>query len=355
VPPSNRVRPLVPLALWSALAGPALLALPAAPAHAAVADGIEIGVAPWLQYRFTTTLGNGEQAIEELPTQVGGEIDAESDPEPIPKDMPEMAASINEGAKTFWVQALSPQASPDPGPADPVRYASRVFITQSFRKEEEDATLAYVMSAAHVIGLDPSAAGDDLGPSGSLSFSLDLTSHGPPVVDNVFHAAGFVGITGLGRAWRPDPAPAGTGSIPLEITAGAFNQSYLELKLLVPYRVEVDLSDILVGKEFTIRYALQAECGDTKQLDTGCDVYARDPLEAGSGNAFYYTGLMPTDNPIVVPEPGRTALLLAGGAVLLGLRGASRRSRPGPPGRSPGRRGLARELAAIRAFPISHP
>jgi hypothetical protein len=326
VPPSNRVRPLVPFALWSALAGPVLLALPAAPAHAAVADGLDIGE-PWLQYRFTTTFGNGEQMIEELPTQIGGAIDEERDPEPIPMNLPEMAASIDEGAKTFWVQALSPQASPDPGPAAPVRYASRIFITQSFRKEEEDATLAYVMSAAHVIGLDPSAPGDDLGPSGSLSFSLDLTSHGPPVVDNLFHAAGFAGITGLGHAWRPDPAPAGTGSIPLEITAGAFNQSYLELRLLAPYRVEVDLSDILVGKEFTIRYALQAECGDTKQLDTGCDVYGRDPLEAGSGNAFYYTGLTPTDEPLVAPEAGGSAMLLAGAGVMLGAARARTRRR----------------------------
>ncbi len=354
MPPSNRVGPLVPLALWSALACPALLALPAAPAHAAIADGLDIGN-PWLEYTFTTTLGNGEQGVEQPPTQVGGAIDKASDPEPIPMNMPEMAAAINEGAKTFWVQALSPQANPDPGPVNPVRYASRIFITQSFRKDEADATLDYVMSAAHVIGLDPSAAGDGLGPSGFLSFSLDATRHGGPVVEDFFHAAGFAGITGLGHAWRPDPAPAGTGSIPLEVTAGAFNQSYLELKLLQPYRIEVDLSDIELMEGFTIRYELKAECGDTKQLDTGCDVYARDPLEPGSGNAFYYTGLTPTDDPIVVPEPGRTALLLTGGAVLLGLRGASRRSRPGPPGRSPGPRGLARELAALGAFPISHP
>ena len=194
---------------WSALAGPALLALPAAPAHAAIADGVEIGE-PWLEYRFTTTFGNGEQMIEELPTQIGGAIDEKRDPESIPMDLPEMAASINEGARTFWVQALSPRRTPI-RTEDPVRYASRIFISQSFRKDEADATLAYVMSAAHVIGLDPSAANDDLGPSGFLSFSLDLTRHGTRVVsDNFFHAAGFAGIHGLGRAWRPDPAPAGT-------------------------------------------------------------------------------------------------------------------------------------------------
>ena len=326
MPPSNRVGPLVPLALWSALAGPALLALPAAPAHAAIADGLEIGE-PWLEYTFTTTLGNGEQGIEQPPIQVGGAIEKESDPEPIPMNMPEMAASIEQGAKRFWVQALSPQASPDPGPGDPVRYASRIFITQSFRKDEADATLAYVMSAAHIIGLDPSEPGDGLGPSGFLSFSLDLTRHGPPVVDNFFHAAGFVGITGLGHAWRPDAAPAGTGSIPLEITAGAFNQSYLELRLLQPYRIEVDLSDIGLMEGFTIRYELKAECGDTKQLDTGCDVYARDPLEAGSGNAFYYTGLTPTDDPILAPEAGGPAMLLAGAGVMLGAARARTRRR----------------------------
>jgi hypothetical protein len=103
----------------------------------------------------------------------------------------------------------------------------------------------------------------------------------------------------------------------------------------------VDLSAVGIGQEFTLEYHMTASAFDYAQLDTGLTVRGRDPLNPDSGTYFEFTGLTPTDNP--VPEPGRPALLVAGAAVLAGLR----------PGRRHSRRPVARTLAERRAFPIT--
>ncbi|HEX2486528.1 MAG TPA: AAA family ATPase, partial [Myxococcota bacterium] len=125
------------------------------------------------------------------------------------------------------------------------------------------------------------------------------------------------------------------------VSQGGLDQGYVQLSLSAPFTQQVDLSAVGIGQEFTLEYHMTASAFDYAQLDTGLTVRGRDPLNPDSGTYFEFTGLTPTDNP--VPEPGRPALLVAGAAVLAGLR----------PGRRHSRRPVARTLAERRAFPIT--
>jgi hypothetical protein len=318
VPPSTRIRPLLPLALGGALAALAALAMPAPPARAAIADGLSIGN-PQLQYVFVTTIQDAEDIVEKLPPQTGGVLDVVSDPEPLPADEPEMQAFASEGATTFFVAAAAPQEFPNPMAEATTGYAATIHIDQSFMKLEEDATLVYELTAAHFIGLDPSPANDDRGPEGRLSILMEMyedpaNPHWWLITERA--------LIGLGHAWDFYTAGGSTDELPFSVTAGSLDQSYVELSLAAPFYADVDLSDVDVGDVFTLRYTMSAETDDTWQLDTGVNVFGRDPMEPGSGSAFHYTGLMPTDHPILVPEPSGAAQLLCGAAVLLAAAGA---------------------------------
>ena len=132
--------------------------------------------------------------------------------------------------------------------------------------------------------------------------------------------------------------------LPFVVTDGSLDEPYVELQLESPVREEIDLSEVDVGESFTFSYTMYAHAEDSWQLDTGVNVWGRDPLDAESGAYFEFTGLEPTDDPILAPEPGRPALLLAGAAILLGLRAPRRRAHEP---------GLARRLGHLRSFPIT--
>jgi hypothetical protein len=322
----------------------ALLALDAGLAEAAQAAGLSIGN-PRLNWEFTSYLSDGQGGISEEfllgPfSQIGGELSDKYEAQLVPNGWPDAEVFSNAGATTFWVAADAPDTPPDPIEGDAVGGRANLWILQSFRKDETNASLTYKLTAVKFIGADPSPPNDNGRPDGYLAINVDAQKAGDP--GPFFTFADGAEITGQGASWLFQ-APSHLSLAP---SVGGLNQSYVELSLTAPFTLQIDLSDVDVGEEFTLLYQIQAEAVDTAQVDTGVSVFARDPADPSSGSYFEYTGLTPTDNPIELPEPGGPALLLVGAAVLLGLRGASRRH--SSPGRGP-------RPAALRTFPGGRP
>lgn len=345
--------PLRRPAIASALASLGLAGLLAGPARSAP---MEIG-SPQYSYRFGTSFPDGFEALGPVFYQTGGALSVGEDLGLFPDGNIDREVFANFGALPFSVMAKTLATLPNPGTQDPIGTHAVLGIAQSFRKDEADASLSFTITRMRFIGLDPSPAGDDA--EVFLALRALVEAYVQPG-NNFFEFFRAPTLFGLGRA-NPGPGLCNppcwsleADGLPLAVSVGGLDQGYVEIDLAAPFTQAVDLSAVPVGEEFTVLYTSTAFARDTAQVDSGGSASFKDPLDPDSGTYFEFTGLTPTDNPIVVPEPGRTALLLAGGAVLLGLRGASRRSRPGPPERSPGPPGLARELAAIRAFPVSH-
>ena len=326
----------------------ALVALAAAPAASEPRVGNPSGLSignPWLSWFILTRKADGLQDTE-MPSPKYRQYDApileERDPETIPPGDPEIRLFINEGATTFWVEAAAPAAHPSPSGEDPVAYQSKIEIWQSFEKLEPDARLFFNLTGAKIVGLDPSPANDQLGPEGELFVTSVMFKPGGGVF--LWEYAAVTTLTGVGREWELSPGVGFHNVLPFVVTDGSLDEPYVELQLEFPVREEIDLSEVDVGESFTFSYTMYAHAEDSWQLDTGVNVWGRDPLDAESGAYFEFTGLEPTDDPILAPEPGRPALLLAGAAILLGLRAPRRRAHEP---------GLARRLGHLRSFPIT--
>ena len=278
--------------------------------------------------------------------QVGGEVHDTYEALLFPNSVPDGEVFSNAGATTFWASSVAPFGTGDPVEGDPVGTWVGLSFRQSFRKDQANASLAYKLTDIRLIGADPSAPGDGRGPGGSLEVDVYIFKERDPNGLILSEFWDWVSIDGLGggAGWELDGLGGGGPlALPVAPRAGGLDQSYVELALTQPFTVPIDLSGVLQGEEFTLAYYLKAVAFDTAQTDTFMAVHGRDPADPDSGSYFEYTGLTPTDNPLVVPEPGRPALLLAGGALLLCLRRRSRRS---------GAR-VAGALAGLRAFPVT--
>jgi hypothetical protein len=277
---------------------------------------------PTLAYRFLTDLADGDQLVEGPVYQVGGKIEEGREVEKFPDGLPEMTVVIQPGALPFWVDAAAPSTFPNPSGKDPIGTDAYLEIWQGFRKDELDARLFFNVTGARFTGLDPSPPGDQKRPKASLQLSISLLQ--PGVLLWTYTA--FSQLTGLGGAW--DPGNGGNiDELPFGVTGGALDQSYVELSLTGPFRHEVDLSSVAKDEGFTLLYILRAHAEDTAQVDTGINVWGRDPLEPGSGTFFEYEGLTPTNDPDVVPEPGAAVLLLTGLSVLVAAPFSGARAR----------------------------
>lgn len=325
-PTTRRPRPLLCIALRSAAAWVALLALDAAPVLGAPT---EIGE-PKYEYRFTQYLADGGSDYHEVVSgpfyQTGGALAVGVDvgpfqPPPPQPNPPEMEVFSYFGALPFSVLAETPVSVAHPHSDEPIGTKASLTIFQSFRKDEEDATLSFTITQAKLIGLDSTRDDDD--EYVEVFLNVDVAALDTP--DHAFYSFfDFEHLLGLGRA-DPGPGPcdpdcwAFTGDqLPLAVVSGGLDQGYVEYSLTAPFTRYVDLSQVGVGQEFTIRYTAHAFALDTAQVDTGGSARFKDPLNADAGTYFEYTGLTPTDNP--VPEPGGPLLLVAGLGALLAVR-----------------------------------
>jgi hypothetical protein len=279
---------------------------------------------PTLAYRFITDFADGDQEVEGPVYQVGGKIEQGREVEEFPDGLPEMTVVIQPGALPFWVDAAAPSTFPNPSGKDPIATDAYLEIWQGFRKDTENARLFFNLTGARFTGLDPSPPTDQKRPEALLSLAVSVLQ--PGIL--LWSYSALAVLKGLGGAWDTDNG-GNFDELPFEVTGGALDQSYVELSLTGPFRHEVDLSSVAKNHEFTLLYILRAHAKDTAQVDTGINVWGRDPLEPVSGTFFEYEGLTPTDDPDVVPEPGGAVLLFAGLSVLLAahLSGARARRR----------------------------
>jgi hypothetical protein len=327
--------------------GAALAALPS--------SGIptEIGN-PKLTYTLRTTVAHqlpggidGSLLVTRGPFYSNAPLSIEEHVSPFPDSTFDLEIVVDFGALPFWVGADAPHLGPEPWEdGEVLGTAADLLISQSFRKDEPDATLSFTITEASLTGLDSTPADDVDHVSGQLLIHVVTFKE---VGHELFSFTDSAELEGQGRA-NPGPGPCAPpcwifepgAHLPYSVSQGGLDQGYVHLALSAPFTQQVDLSAVGVGQEFTLEYHMSASAFDYAQLDTGVTVRGRDPLNPDSGTYFEFTGLTPTDNP--VPEPGRPVLLLAGAAVLAGLR----------PGRRRTNRPVARRLAELRAFPITH-
>jgi hypothetical protein len=326
MPPSPRRRPLRSLALC----GGAVLAALVSSGGPASGIPTEIGNPSYTYHFDTVILGPGDIFFTEVRPpfyQTGGALSVAEDLDP---DSPgsEREVFADFGALPFWVQAESLGALPMPEAGDPIGTGAGLEITQSFRKDDADASLSFTITQAKLLGLDSSPVD---GAYVLASLSVEVSAYEQPGQD-FFEFQTGASLKGLGRA-NPLPGPCNPpcweldpGVLPLAPSVNDLDKPYVEVTLTAPFTQSVDLSSVGVGEEFTLRYSAYAFAMDTAQLslfDAGGMAFLRDPLDADSGTYFETTGLTPTDNP--VPEPCRAALLLSGAAALVGLRRTPRR------------------------------
>ena len=284
---------------------------------------------PSFRYRFITyrLIGGGlydPDTLDEV-NQTGGIIYDFLEVGEFQDGVPEMEVFSNEGATTFWVAADAPHTLPDPVAGEPVGSNALLTISQTFRKDELDASFSFTITAAKLIGLDSSPAGDQRSVTALLLVEVDARDQ---LGFSFFHFFDLPVLTGLGRA-NGGPGPCNPpcwdfgseGHLPMAVTAGGLDQGYVEVTLTAPFKQSLDLSTIPVGEQFTVTYQAMADAVDTAQVDTGGTAIFRDPTDPNSGAYFEYTGLTPTEP---VPEPAAPLLLLAGLGVLLSARAARR-------------------------------
>jgi len=313
---------------------------------------LEIG-SPSYSYRFGTLYPDGSgwvsEALGPVFYQTGGALSVGEDLGLFPDGNVDREVFSYFGALPFSVLAKTLATLPGPGIDDPVGTHAVLGIAQSFRKDEADASLSFTITRMRFVGLDPSPAGDDRGVFLELRSLVEAYLQPGSNFFELFHAPT---LTGLGRA-NPGPGLCSPPCWSLEadglplapVTADGLESAYVEVDLTAPVTRAVDLSSVPVGEEFTLLYTATAFAVDTAQTDSGGSASFKDPVDPASGAYFEFTGLTPTDSPVLAPEPGRPALLLAGAALLVGLRRAPRRRANDA--------GVARRLGQLRAFPIS--
>jgi hypothetical protein len=235
------------------------------------------------------------------------------DEETLSGSSPQLQVFSNAAATSFWARARSPSGAPDLLDT-PLGSQVTFDITQTFRKDEENATLTFTLTAVELEASDPlPGAPSNDGLWAVLAIYVDGLQDGTPF----FHFEDIERLSGTGLDWVYTHQ---SGPLALEVTEGGEDQLSITLALPQPYEGVIDLSSIDPTETFTIYYTITADVVDTKQEDSRISVYARDPIDPESGSFFTYSGL----TAIPAPEPGNTLLLATGAAVLL-LAGRRRR------------------------------
>lgn len=264
-------------------------------------------VDPYYEWSFEQFLSNavgGVQPAEpaEPPgEQFGGEL-SEQYFHPF-AGAPSMEVFSNETGTTFWASARAPLGNPELLDV-PLGSRSTLVLTQTFQKEQENATLSFTISQIALDAFEPGAGppGRD-GMSAYLSFDVvALDQSGDPF----FYFLDETSLSGEGGNWDLDDL---SGPLVTQIVLGGENQSSLSARLAAPFTQTIDLSSLDSRDIFTVRYTIVAEAIDTEQFESRISAFGRDPLDPNGGSFFEFSGLTPI---ATVPEPGTSLLLLSG-------------------------------------------
>lgn len=226
------------------------------------------------------------------------------------------------------------------GTANPDTPAGGVVLLrqfQAFIKRSADATLTFTLSSAFIDLRDdnggfsnnsnvpgcvypPTQVGSldacqDL-VSGQLTLSVKAYTHasGPATPGRTFfHTTGIANAKGHRGEYSTGAVSSMLSRTPLwsigdfdvDISPG-FN--FLFMNFREPRTYTVDLSSIAVGEEFTLNSAALAEATDRpghksrglRELPSAAAAFLRDPLAIG-GTTLAFSGLEPTDNPVLEP------------------------------------------------------
>ena len=286
---------------------------------------------PLRQWQFSTFRGEGTSAVPVSPlfTQVGGDLldntvhDYGAMLLPVRGDQTANGEVFsNATGKTYWVLAQAPLGSindPDSQIGSLVRFEQ----AQSFTKLEEGATLELVITKTllEAINFNPTEIlpfdcvgrpACKLGMEARIDFRL--IAYSAQAGNFNFNADSFVSlqnaasqIIGGAERWRLTLANRGSDAI-WGLANFAFDPdknddggTSAEVSLRQPITISIDLSEVDVLEEFSVRMTVLAKTFNQEQGESYVSAFFRDPVNA-VGGTLEFTGLQPTNNPLPEPE-----------------------------------------------------
>ena len=230
---------------------------------------------------------------------------------------------------TYGVYAESPDGGGTSG-VQPIGSRSRFKQTQSYIKRAADAKLFFTVTKAEIEIRDyqppPNPARPDLRIKGELQLSIAAYTTTQAFF---FQAAGVAAVTGAYNLFTPSAENESFATHPLwnvakdfdftskpsfydpflrterETTSGCLGTRAF-MKLKKPIVLQVDLSKINVGQEFTVRTDTYADTNNRRSfmkvdcLATSAIAYLKDPAGV-SGTSITISGLEPTNRPLPSP------------------------------------------------------
>ena len=227
----------------------------------------------------------------------------------------------NATGKTYWVLAQAPFGSIN-NPDSQIGSLVRFEQAQSFTKLEEGATLELVITktlleainfnSPEILPFDCVGRPDcKLGMEARIDFRLIAYS---ATSDVSFNADSFVSLQNTAspiiagpERWRLTLADRGSDAI-WGLANFAFDPdknddggTSAEVSLKQPITISVDLSEVDVLEEFSVRMTVLAKTFNQEQGESYLSAFFRDPVNA-VGGTLEFTGLQPTNNPLPEPE-----------------------------------------------------
>ncbi len=300
---------------------------------------------PFRVAQFSRYLADGTEVLNEPIIRDGGRLNAterfpDSHFDRPPNDGLNVGRIFSSpSGVTYGVEVQSPAGSLE-NVADPVReIGNKAELTQfqNFRKDGDDATLRYTVTAADIEAVDENQAGFEfpdrpvecpaqdatcqftMEGEVALTVSAYLTDVPPEQQQLFYHASGGAKLTGFQGSFLPEiyVDPSSTGPFweeidfdfdpnaePLGDLPGSF--AFLRLGFILTF--DIDISSVPVGEEFTLEVNTFARTYDRRvaNFDTrrGSTVFAylRDPLEVG-GSQLQTTGLTRVADPLTESPP----------------------------------------------------
>jgi uncharacterized delta-60 repeat protein len=236
---------------------------------------------------------------------------------------------------TYGVYSESPDGGGTSG-VDPIGSRSKFKQLQSYIKRAADAKLFFTVTRAEIEIRDyqppPNPARPDLRIKGELQLSIAAYTTTQAFF---FQAAGVASVTGAHNVFTPSAENESFATRPLWSVAEHFDftskPSFYDLgtgneretttgcpgtrafmKLKKPIVMQVDLSKINVGQEFTVRTDTYADTNNRRAftkldcLGSSAIAYLKDPAGV-SGTSITISGLEPTNRPL--PSPQQQLLL----------------------------------------------